>query len=681
MRYPITVYREGATEWQCSKAADIDKIWLVPDGRLTSLIPVITKQPWSAGTFKENERGIDNFIACDFIAIDIDKDCSLDKFKNDLANQYSHVIYLTRTHGRPKGDKPACDRFRVVFKLQRTIRTAAEYEITWKMLKKRFPYIDEVAKDPSRFFFPGALYSVYDPEQEACVPVARVWSSATDDFLEGRVSSGGRNDALFRAAIELRKNAFTLEDACNLFFECWEKHPNYADVDWTSDWLKTIESAFSPSRPVEVNPTIGSFLDTPDEISLDEACKILIDPYFVKFRSPMETIIYKITSPRLGEVTECPNLDEVRAVVLPQLWRLPEEVRERLSFAKLIAHWRSNQTNLDSVPPAVGWLSEYNYVFKRLPFEPIPGNFSAWQQFVSRLSDPDAYMMFVWSLFDLKSTSRQALWLFDEQGQTGKSTTLRVLWKCFGRASASIDNNDMKESRFALASLVGKRLVTYADCNNTRILMSEIFKAVVSRDPVRIEVKGKQPVSSVLNAKLMIASNRKPEFTGERAHLSRLILISVSENISNKDDPDWEQSLEAELPSFLHACREMYLARVPKGGQIPISQATIDDLESVVDNFGEANQAILDNNFDLNAQAEIPANDFFSILSNNIGLSTNQIGDFKHFLSQAHNIRRQQRKIKGQKHYFYEGIEVKKNKAGLRVVNLHDQNNEPKQGG
>lgn len=127
------------------------------------LAELITEVDWTPATFLEGQRRVkDNVEGTDFIALDIDEGCTLDQAL-DLFKDYWHVIVTSRNHQKEKGNKPPCDRFRVVLLANELIGDDETFKATWYALHKKFPFIDPACKDISRFFYAGKdIISVND---------------------------------------------------------------------------------------------------------------------------------------------------------------------------------------------------------------------------------------------------------------------------------------------------------------------------------------------------------------------------------------------------------------------------------------------------------------------------------------------------------------------------------------
>jgi hypothetical protein len=204
------------------------------------------------------------------------------------------------------------------------------------------------------------------------------------------------------------------------------------------------------------------------------------------------------------------------------------------------------------------------YCYKRLPWTPSPGPHPAWDQWDSRLSSPEVWRAFVASVFDAEDRDRLLIWLRDPEGDTGKSTILRVLSSCMGNAAASVSGPMLDTgARFMYASMVGKRLMLYPDCQDPSFATSSFVRAMTSGDVVPVEAKGKQAYAAAIYGKVIVASNLSPELSGSTADRSRIGVIDVRRN-EHGPDRRWEQQLLEELPHYLWTCQQDYARLSPQ---------------------------------------------------------------------------------------------------------------------
>ncbi len=203
---------------------------LVDVQNIEELSAIITKEHYSLSIFKNNYRSKKNFIRADAIALDFDKNYTIDQALVDFAD-YSHIIAPSRSHRKEK-DGVTSDRFRVVLFLSDPIDNADTFTATWHSLAKNWPDTDRACKDASRFWFAssgvvsikkGGLKvkpveytpEVFETKPERIVPEGKrgELGRPTFKFLLDGVESGGRNDATMKAARDFQQNLYPVEEA------------------------------------------------------------------------------------------------------------------------------------------------------------------------------------------------------------------------------------------------------------------------------------------------------------------------------------------------------------------------------------------------------------------------------------------------------------------------------------
>lgn len=156
---------------------DIDKIkkqmvsklsigWLVKDHR--ELFDVLNCQDtgeiiaWSCSVFKDGKRTADNFICCDYLALDIDAGMSMTQ-AIEIVNKHKLgcVIAPSLSHKIKEGD-----RFRIVFPLASRITDKDKYAYNLNILSQMFlGKNDPSCKDTARLWF-GSRYIAYNTLDE-----------------------------------------------------------------------------------------------------------------------------------------------------------------------------------------------------------------------------------------------------------------------------------------------------------------------------------------------------------------------------------------------------------------------------------------------------------------------------------------------------------------------------------
>jgi hypothetical protein len=309
----------------------------------------------------------------------------------------------------------------------------------------------------------------------------------------------------------------------------------------------------------------------------------ILDARFKLFRDPKtgEERVYSLTNSEATLVRNPKLLETELYKGIKQLFSPPPPVDV---VRRAVTLWNFNTQTIEQDPQPFTFEGDERLSFKRFKWKPQEGAFAAWEEFLMRLSDRDAFMAWIWSVFEERNVGRQYLWLHGENGEDGKSVVGRLLAETFGNAATGITGGNLRELRFFYASIWGKRLVLYADCKNAKLGMHEVVRAMTSGDPVQVEVKNGPTFSAVLHSKLLVMSNYAPDITSGNADLSRCVYITVSES-KTKDDPTWESRLRAELPAFLHACREVYSDRCPHHGKVQLSEATTQGVLAAADEF------------------------------------------------------------------------------------------------
>lgn len=192
----------------------------------------ISKCVWSPIAWKDGVRCEKNFLYAEWCVLDIDEP-SPDFTLRDVCAGFSHmkhIIGTTKSHQVAKGDRPTCDRFRLLFPFERRITDLRIYRWNMYRLQKIFP-IDKACKDGARYFFPckeiiqcdneGYLQEVdenppdwferyQDPHAQQWdarrgTPVVPLW---TRRQLDSIMPIGERNDLIYRIAKDLTRFGF-----------------------------------------------------------------------------------------------------------------------------------------------------------------------------------------------------------------------------------------------------------------------------------------------------------------------------------------------------------------------------------------------------------------------------------------------------------------------------------------
>lgn len=138
----------AATPWRYDngfKVADVTDITRIARG--------ITGHVWSGIVWQHGVRREANFQSADWCVFDFD-DPGFDL--EDALRSFAdciHIIGTTKSHQIWKGEKPPCDRFRVLIPFERTITDLANFRYMMGIMARRYD-MDRKCLDGARFFYP-----------------------------------------------------------------------------------------------------------------------------------------------------------------------------------------------------------------------------------------------------------------------------------------------------------------------------------------------------------------------------------------------------------------------------------------------------------------------------------------------------------------------------------------------
>ena len=253
--------------------------------------------------------------------------------------------------------------------------------------------------------------------------------------------------------------------------------------------------------------------------------------------------------------------------------------------AEVKQYWQTFTQNRlhDSQIKSIAFKNDASYAWCKPDFdtvdyhENILQQAGAWVEILSRMSDPDAFCLFMGSIFVAESDRQQYLWLIGDGGD-GKSSILSVLFKVLGD-SFSAQDSSTERSRFWTSTLIGKRLIAYDDNNNHSLTLSGLFKTLTGSGRVGIEYKGGGFGNAQLTGKLFICSNKKPQIINTHADKRRIIFISIEQPKGKKlPTAIYEKNLLDEFPFFLAHCLKMYQTKCPQHEAIVAKTDMLDKL-------------------------------------------------------------------------------------------------------
>lgn len=117
------------------------------------LLPkIITNRVWSPVVWRDGRRRGENFVHADYLAMDFDEgDPTLSDMLRETCDM-KRIIGTTKSHQKPKGAKPPCDRYRVLIPFERRITELSEFLGTMDDVVKKYPSVDKSALLGSQYF-------------------------------------------------------------------------------------------------------------------------------------------------------------------------------------------------------------------------------------------------------------------------------------------------------------------------------------------------------------------------------------------------------------------------------------------------------------------------------------------------------------------------------------------------
>lgn len=195
---------------------------------------LVTANAWSPIVWKEGYRKTDNFIRAELCVLDFDDGAvtvsnAIDQCR-DLGLWF--LIGATKSHQVAKGEKPACDRFRLILRFSEPITNAPHYVQAMKRIIADWKS-DPQACDGARWFAPcrnivaAAAGNPIDVPQYT-PPVVHfnkhqyIWKKEkhlprwVSEVLTQGIAEGQRNCTIYRVCKSLQKFGWTSDDVLAL---------------------------------------------------------------------------------------------------------------------------------------------------------------------------------------------------------------------------------------------------------------------------------------------------------------------------------------------------------------------------------------------------------------------------------------------------------------------------------
>lgn len=203
----------------------------------------------------------------------------------------------------------------------------------------------------------------------------------------------------------------------------------------------------------------------------------------------------------------------------------------------------------------------------------------------------DALMEFTGSIMYSKNSGHEkGLILYGPNAKNGKSTFLEMMTNLFSREYISAMNFRSLESQFGAYSLIGKKLISIPELEDTYIESSPKFKSIITGDPINIEGKNiRHELTWYPILRFIGATNRFPRFNDQTNGIwRRLIIIPFDFQPTKKQEAAFKKknimNEEARERLALLAVKGLvnYLNR--KGFTIPARSKEIEEKMKIISN-------------------------------------------------------------------------------------------------
>jgi putative DNA primase/helicase len=170
-------------------------------------------------------------------------------------------------------------------------------------------------------------------------------------------------------------------------------------------------------------------------------------------------------------------------------------------------------------------------------------------------------------------TSQQKMLVLTGPSRSGKSTIEKVLRCLLGQDNVAGIRLSSFQEQFGLSTLIGRQLAVMGDVRVGKSDRGEITQkllSVIGEDVLDIDRKYKTPISSKVNAKLMLIGNEVPSLYDESGALrARYALLETTRSFKGNEDVGIEKRFFAEAEGILLWAVEGW-RKLRKGQKFPV---------------------------------------------------------------------------------------------------------------
>lgn len=237
------------------------------------------------------------------------------------------------------------------------------------------------------------------------------------------------------------------------------------------------------------------------------------------------------------------------------------------SYKKYIKNAVDNSHQLDmKLTFANTEVKKSDYVSRRLPYSLVLGDYSAWDELVGTLYNPEEREKIEWAIGAIVSGDAKRIekfLVFYGPGGTGKSTIMKIIQKLFPGYIAMFEAKSLvgNNNTFAAAAFKSNPLVAIQhDGDLSKIEDNSTLNSVVGHDPMTINEKYKSGYEMTLSAMLFMGTNKPVKITDAKSGLIRR-LIDVEPSLQTFEYEHYQNlmaRIEFELGAIAHHCLDVY---------------------------------------------------------------------------------------------------------------------------
>ena len=236
-------------------------------------------------------------------------------------------------------------------------------------------------------------------------------------------------------------------------------------------------------------------------------------------------------------------------------------------FRNYMGHISDNSHQLDdNLTFANTEVKKKDYVSKRLPYPLEAGDYSAFDEIIGTLYEPEDRAKLEWAIGSIiagdSKNIQKFLVLYGEAG-TGKSTILNIIQKLFDGYYTTFEAKAITSSSNAFATEVFKcnpLVAIQHDGDLSKIEDNSKLNSIVSHEEMTMNEKYKPSYTSRVNCFLFMGTNKPVKITDAKSGIIRR-LIDVKPS-GNKIPPSRYQTLmsqiDFELGAIAYHCLEVY---------------------------------------------------------------------------------------------------------------------------